>query len=274
VGVHFNRAKALLKWGIYKTDLLSSLSFIIIIIKGLMQRVSSKFSWNDITIGPSEYSQYQILYEFLNTKHRRFYIASHKEFGDNVVIKQFPQEKLLDMVSAIRYLYIFNGMPHSINVYDMWGNNIAMERLDGIMESLVDTFVTDERFDISTDEIETRDAIAYDCFLQLLRAIRDFHLNKIALFNISPKTIGWVVNKNGDRVYKFFDYTTAKSFSLVKHNPVEDVIALGRIFEKCKNPIIQSIANKCVSGRFTSPQLYQKALLMAIELTKNSCMAF
>ena len=231
-----------------------------------MARVSSNFSWDDVTIGPHEHSQYRILYEFLKTKHRRFYIASHKEFGDSVVIKQFPQEKLLDMVSAIRYLYIFNGMPHSINVYDMWGNNIAMERLDGMMESLVDTFVTDETFDISIDEIETRDAITFDCFLQLLRAIRDFHFHKIALLNISPKTIGWVVNENGDRVYKFFDYTTAKSFSLVKRNPVEDVIALGRIFEKCKNPIIQSIANKCVSGRFTSSQMVQKALLMAIEV--------
>lgn len=232
-----------------------------------MARVSSKFSWDDVTIGPHEHSQYQILYEFLKTKHRRFYIASHQKFGDSVVIKQFQQEKLFDMVSAIRYLYIFNGMPHSINVYDMWGNNIAMERLDGMMEELVDTF------DISTDEIETRDAITFDCFLQLLRAIRDFHLNKIALLNISPKTIGWVVNKNGDRVYKFFDYTTAKSFSLVKRDPVEDVIAVGRIFEKCKNPIIQSIANKCVSGRFTSSQMTQKALLMAIELTNHSSLA-
>jgi hypothetical protein len=236
-----------------------------------MERVSSKFSWNDITIGPHEYSQYRILSQFLKTKNRIFYIASHPEFGDNVVIKQFPQEKLLDMVSAIRYLYIFNGMPHSIHVHDMWGNNIAMERLDGMMESLlVDTFVTDETFDISIDDIETRDAIVFDCFLQLLRAIREFHLNKIALFNISPKTIGWVVNKNGDRVYKFFDYTTAKSFSLVKYNPIEDVIALGRIFEKCKNPVIKAIVKKCVSGRFTSAQMVQKALLMAIELTSHS----
>lgn len=234
-----------------------------------MARVSSKFSWDDITFGPHEYSRYRILTQFLKTENRRFYIASHPEFGNNVVIKQFPQEKLLDMVSAIRYLYIFNGMPHSIRVYDMWGNNIAMERLDGILVDLVDTFVKDDTFFISSNEIETRDAIAFDCFLQLLRAIRDFHFHKIALFNISPKTIGWVLNKNGDRVYKFFDYTTARSFSLVKRNPIEDVIALGRIFEKCKNPIIQSIVKKCISGQFTSAQMVQKAILVAIEITTS-----
>ena len=229
-----------------------------------MTRISSKFSWDDITFGPHEYSRYRILTQFLQTTNRRFYNATHPEFGDNIVIKQFPQEKLLDMVSAIRYLYIFNGMIHSIHVYDMWDNNIAMERLDGMMD---DVIKTEDKADTSSDEIDFRDATAFDCFFQLLRAIREFHYNKVALFNISPKTIGWILNKDGFRIYKFFDYTTARSFSLVKRNPIEDVIAIGRIFIKYKNPYIQAIARDCVSGQFGSEQMVQKAVETVSKIT-------
>lgn len=228
-----------------------------------MARVSSKFSWDDITIGPNNYSQYKILNQFLQTKNRRFYNAIHPQFGDNIVIKQFPQENLLDMISAIRYLYIFNGMTHSIHVYNMWDNSIAMERLDGMVGEVIETFITkdDNEGDLSSDEIDFRDATAFDCFFQLLRAVREFHYNKVALFNISPKTIGWVLNKDGFRIYKFFDYTTARSFSpLVKRNPIEDVIAIGRIFIKCKNHYIQTIARDCVSGQFGSEQMVKKAV--------------
>lgn len=204
-----------------------------------MAKISSNFSWDDITIGPHQYSQYRIMSQFLKTKYRTFYSATHSKFGSNIVIKQYPQEKLNDIVSAIRYLYIFNGMKHSIHVYDMWDNNIAMERLDGIL-----------------DKFSIDDKHAFDCFVQLLYAIREFHSHKVALFNISPKTVGWV-NENGRRVYKFFDYTKAKSFKLVKHNPIEDVIALGRMFERYENLYIQAIAKECVSGYFTADQIYQ-----------------
>lgn len=222
-----------------------------------MAKISSNFSWDDTTIGPHQYSQYRILNQFLKTKDRRFYIASHPEFGNNIVIKQYPQEKLLDIVSAIRYLYIFNGMKHSIHVYDMWNNNIAMERLDGVL----DEFNKGDKSDENTTKITRNEKIdidkdAFDCFCQLLYAIREFHLYKVALFNISPKTVGWV-NKNGRRVYKFFDYTTAKSFRLVKRNPIEDVIALGHMFERYENLYIQAIAKDCVSGKFTADQIYQ-----------------
>lgn len=227
-----------------------------------MAWVSSKFSWDDITIGPNDHSQYRILDQFLQTTNRRFYNATHPEFGDNIVIKQFPPEKLLDIVSAIRYLYIFNGMTHSIHVYDMWNNSIAMERLEGMMDEVIETFITkdDNEGDLSSDEIDFRDATAFDCFFQLLRAVREFHYNKVALFNISPKTVGWVLNKDGFRIYKFFDYTTARSFSLVKRNPIEDVIAIGHIFINCKNHYIQTIARDCVSGKFGSEQMVKKAL--------------
>jgi len=222
-----------------------------------MSSISTNFSWDNITIGPHQYSQYRILNQFLKTKHRIFYNATHSEFGNNIVIKQFPQEKLLDIVSAIRYLYIFNGMKHSIHVYDMWGNNIAMERLDGILGDFYEKDKKDENTTkITRDEKINIDKNAFDCFCQLLYAIREFHLYKVALFNISPKTIGWV-NKNGKRVYKFFDYTTAKSFRLVKRNPIEDVIALGRMFERYENFYIQAIAKDCMSGQFTADQIYQ-----------------
>lgn len=207
-----------------------------------MAKISSNFSWDDITIGPHQYSQYRIMSQFLKTKYRTFYSATHSKFGSNIVIKQYPQEKLNDIVSAIRYLYIFNGMKHSIHVYDMWDNNIAMERLDGIL-----------------DKFSIDDKQAFDCVVQLLYAIREFHSHKVALFNISPKTVGWV-NENGRRVYKFFDYTKAKSFKLVKHNPIEDVIALGRMFERYENLYIQAIAKECVSGYFTADQIYQLIL--------------
>ena len=207
-----------------------------------MAKISSNFSWDDITIGPHQYSQYRIMSQFLKTKYRTFYSATHSKFGSNIVIKQYPQEKLNDIVSAIRYLYIFNGMKHSIHVYDMWDNNIAMERLDGIL-----------------DKFSIDDKQAFDCFVQLLYAIREFHSHKVALFNISPKTVGWV-NENGRRVYKFFDYTKAKSFKLVKHNPIEDVIALGRMFERYENLYVQAIAKECVSGYFTADQIYQLIL--------------
>jgi hypothetical protein len=207
-----------------------------------MAKISSNFSWDDITIGPHPYSQYRIMSQFLKTKYRTFYSATHSKFGSNIVIKQYPQEKLNDIVSAIRYLYIFNGMKHSIHVYDMWDNNIAMERLDGIL-----------------DKFSIDDKQAFDCFVQLLYAIREFHSHKVALFNISPKTVGWV-NENGRRVYKFFDYTKAKSFKLVKHNPIEDVIALGRMFERYENLYVQAIAKECVSGYFTADQIYQLIL--------------
>jgi hypothetical protein len=238
---------------------------------------NSGFSWDNITVGPHQYSQYRILTQFLKTKHRRFYIASHPEFGNNIVIKQYPQEKLLDIVSAIRYLYIFNGMKHSIHVYDMWSNNIAMERLDGILGEFEEEANRNEadrneanrneanRNEANRNENTTKltrdekidiDKNAFDCFCQLLYAIREFHLYKVALFNISPKTIGWV-NKNGQRIYKFFDYTKAKSFRMVKRDPIEDVIALGRMFERYENLYIQAIAKDCVSGQFTADQIYQ-----------------
>ena len=119
---------------------------------------------------------------------------------------------------------------------------MEMERLDGIL-----------------DKFSIDDKHAFDCFVQLLYAIREFHSHKVALFNISPKTVGWV-NENGRRVYKFFDYTKAKSFKLVKHNPIEDVIALGRMFERYENLYIQAIAKECVSGYFTADQIYQLIL--------------
>ena len=144
----------------------------------------------------------------------------------------------------------------------MWNNSIAMERLDGMMDEVIETFITkdDNEGDFSSDEIDFRDATAFDCFFQLLRAVREFHYNKVALFNISPKTVGWVLNKDGFRIYKFFDYTTARSFSLVKRNPIEDVIAIGHIFINCKNHYIQTIARDCVSGKFGSEQMVKKAL--------------
>lgn len=146
----------------------------------------------------------------------------------------------------------------------MWDNNIAMERLDGMMD---DVIKTEDKADTSSDEIDFRDATAFDCFFQLLRAIREFDYNKVALFNISPKTIGWILNKDGFRIYKFFDYTTARSFSLVKRNPIEDVIAIGRIFIKYKNPYIQAIARDCVSGQFGSEQMVQKAVETVSKIT-------
>lgn len=146
----------------------------------------------------------------------------------------------------------------------MWDNNIAMERLDGMLD---DVIKTEDKIDIGSDEIDFRDATAFDCFFQLLRAIREFHYNKVALFNISPKTIGWVLNKDGFRIYKFFDYTTARSFSLVKRNPIEDVIAIGRIFIKYKNPFIQAIARDCVSGQFGSEQMVQKVVETVSKIT-------
>lgn len=146
----------------------------------------------------------------------------------------------------------------------MWDNNIAMERLEGMMD---DVIKTEDKADTSSDEIDFRDATAFDCFFQLLRAIREFHYNKVALFNISPKTIGWILNKDGFRIYKFFDYTTARSFSLVKRNPIEDVIAIGRIFIKYKNPYIQAIATDCVSGQFGSEQMVQKAVETVSKIT-------
>lgn len=198
-----------------------------------------EFSWNNITIGPNENSRYRVIKQLLKTDNNLFYLASHPHHGE-VVIKQYQRKYI---ISDLRYLFAFNGMKHSLKVYDAWNVNIAMEKIEGTLDML----------DISKE--------IYNCFSQLLTAVRDIHDKKIALFNIKPKNIGWVINSFGEHLYKFFDYDKALSFSVALiegKNPLDDIVALGQIFITSDSDFMRKIAIECLSGQFTAIQLYKK----------------
>lgn len=201
-----------------------------------------EFSWDTITIGPNDKSRYRVTKQLLKTDNHFFYLASHPSHGE-VVIKQWQHKHAYDAIPGIWYLFAFNGMKHSLKVYDVWGVNVAMEKIDGTMDEL------------------NIDKEMYSCFSQLLTAVRDVHHKKIALFNIEPKNIGWTLNDFDERVYKFFDYNKALSFTTattLDKNPMDDIVALGHIFATFDSDFIREIATECLSGKFTASQLYKK----------------